>query len=153
MKVFGSWLQLGQSDESLKHPYLRWNNDDDDDSYYYWAFPACMSDCVSNISRALLYSVLAGNLGDWCYYSHFQMRKLRNLRYVKLLMQGHKASMWQKEQLHLALWDGKSCPLQHYMLVLLGGRRLLLLLTAEEVWWNRKCTGFVMVTRKLILKM
>lgn len=50
MKVFGSGLQLGQSDESLKHPCLRWNNDDDDDdSYYYRAFPACMSDCVSNI--------------------------------------------------------------------------------------------------------
>lgn len=65
MKVFGSGLQLGQSDESLKHPCLRWNDDDDDDdSYYYRAFPACMSDCVSNISIALFYSILAGNLGD-----------------------------------------------------------------------------------------
>lgn len=113
----------------------------------YRAFPACMSDCVSNSSRALLHSILAGNLGDRCSYSHFPMRKPRNLSDVKLLMQGHKARMWQREQWRLALWGGRACTLRHCVLVLLGGRRLLLL-TAGEAWWHGKCPGFVMVTRK-----
>lgn len=57
----------------------------------YRAFTARGSECALNVLRALLYSILAGNLGERCYHSHFQMRKLRHLSDVKLFTQGRRA--------------------------------------------------------------
>lgn len=77
------------------------------------------------------------------------MRKLRNLSDVKLPTQGRKARMWQREQLNLALWDGRAALFGTVCLSFLVVGGCCCGLQRKRGGVESAHTGFVMVTRKV----